>query len=140
LTDVTDTTGADDTGLDSDEESPSVEQGRSLVVTLGKPLRAFQLCDENNPVRHQFFDMLKSEFSRLWSKLDKLVATIVQGHIFFGDSEVYNSKSRNDSVAFLFFRDGVREVTFLPVRALHQITRTTDPQKYHIRVSDYLIT
>jgi len=140
LTAVTDTTGADDTDLDWDEESLPVELVRSLIVTLGKAFHTFQLYDENNPVRQRFVDTLKSEFSRLWSELDKLVVTIDEDHIFFGDSEVCRSKSRNDSLAFPFSKDGVREVPFLPGRALHQIIKTTVPQKYGIRVSDYLIT
>ena len=73
MTDVTDTPGAHDTGMDWDEESLPVEQVRSLIVTLGKAFRAVQLYDDNNPVRQRFVDTLKSEFSRLWSELDKLV-------------------------------------------------------------------
>lgn len=140
LTDVTDTTGADYMDLDWDEESVPVELMRSLIITLGKAFHTLQFYDENNLVRQRFVDTLKSEFFRLWSELDKLVVRIDEDHIFFGDSEVYRSKSRNDSLAFPFSKDGVREVPFLPGRALHQIIKTTDPQKYDIRVSDYLIT
>lgn len=121
MTDVTDTPGAHDTGMDWDEESLPVEQVRSLIVTLGKAFRAVQLYDDNNPVRQRFVDTLKSEFSRLWSELDKLVVTIDEDHLFFGDSEVYHSKSRNDSLAFLFFKDGVREITFLPGLEEHEL-------------------
>ena len=102
-------------GLDWDEEPLSVEAVRSLFVTLGKAFRAHQLYDENNPVRQRFVDALKSEFERLWKEMDRLVVSIDKDHIYLGDSEVYHSESRNDSLAFLFFKDGVREITFLPL-------------------------
>ena len=112
---------AEATGLDWDEQSLPVEDVRSLFVTLGKAFRAYQLYDQNNPVRQRFVDTLKGEFERLWTDLDKLVVSIDEDHIYLGDAEVYRSESRNDSLAFLFFKDGVREVTFLPGIEAHEL-------------------
>ncbi len=103
-----------ETGLEWDEEGLPVEYVRSLFVTLGKAFRAFQLYDENNPVRQRFVTTLRDEFEGLWKELDKLVVTMDEDHIYLGESEIYASESRNDSLAFLFFKDGVREITFLP--------------------------
>lgn len=103
-----------DETLDWDEDQLPVEAVRSLFVTLGKAFRAFQLYDENNPVRQRFVETLKNEFSALWQEMDKLVVSMDEDHIYLGEAEVYRSESRNDSLAFLFFKDGVREVTFLP--------------------------
>jgi HEAT repeat protein len=97
-----------------DETGLPVEQVQSLFVTLGKAFRAYQLYDENNPVRQRFVDTLRGEFTGLWRELDKLVVSVDEDHIYLGGAEVYSSESRNDSLAFLFFKDGVREVTFLP--------------------------
>jgi hypothetical protein len=119
VTDHVDPTEA--TGLDWDEQSLPVEEVRSLFVTLGKAFRAYQLYDQNNPVRQRFVDTLKSEFERLWTDLDKLVVSVDEDHIYLGDAEVYRSESRNDSLAFLFFKDGVREVTFLPGIEAHEL-------------------
>ncbi len=102
-------------GLNWDEEQLPVEAVRSLFVTLGKAFRAHQLYDENNPVRQRFVDALKGEFEGLWKEMDRLVVSIDEDHIYLGESEVYHSESRNDSLAFLFFKDGVREITFLPL-------------------------
>lgn len=105
---------AEATGVPWDEEGLPVPEVRSLFVTLGKAFRAYQLYDENNPVRQRFVETLRGEFQKLWSELDRLVVTMDEDHIYLGDAEVYHSESRNDSLAFLFFKDGVREVTFLP--------------------------
>jgi HEAT repeat protein len=101
-------------GIEWDETGLPVEQVQSLFVTLGKAFRAYQLYDENNPVRQRFVDTLRGEFTGLWRDLDKLVVSVDEDHIYLGGAEVYSSESRNDSLAFLFFKDGVREVTFLP--------------------------
>ena len=102
-------------GLDWDDEQLPVEAVRSLFVTLGKAFRAHQLYDENNPVRQRFVAALKGEFEGLWKEMDRLVVSIDEDHIYLGESQVYHSESRNDSLAFLFFKDGVREITFLPL-------------------------
>lgn len=106
--------GPSEDGLDWAENDLPVDAVRSLFVTLGKAFRAYQLYDENNPVRQRFVDTLRVEFEGLWQELDKLIVSIDEDHIYLGGAEVYHSESRNDSLAFLFFKDGVREVTFLP--------------------------
>jgi len=72
------------------EEAPlALEPVKSLFVTLGKTFRAFQLYDENNPVRRRFVDQLRTEFLGLWEDLDKLVVTIDEDHMYLKGSEVY---------------------------------------------------
>ena len=113
-------------GLDWDEESLPVEEVRSLFVTLGKAFRAYQLYDENNPVRKRFVDSLREEFETLWGELETLEVTMDEDHIYLGGSEVYASETRNDSLAFLFFKDGVRELTFLPGIETHELESFLD--------------
>ncbi len=114
MTDAMEPAGIPEEGLDWDESSLPVDEVRSLFVTLGKAFRAYQLYDENNPVRQRFVETLRGELKALWQELDTLTVTMDEDRIYLGGSEVYHSESRNDSLAFLFFKDGVREVTFLP--------------------------
>ncbi|MEM7415977.1 MAG: HEAT repeat domain-containing protein [Gemmatimonadota bacterium] len=114
MSEANDAMAGADTGLDWEESDLPVAEVQSLFVTLGKAFRAFQLYDENNPVRQRFVETLREEFAKLWGEVDKLVVTMDEDRIYLGGAEVYSSESRNDSLAFLFFKDGVREVTFLP--------------------------
>ena len=91
-----------------------VAQVRELFVVLGKALRAFQLYDENNPVRQRFVESLRQAVAQLWAECDRLTLSVEEERILLGDQEVYRAESRSDSLAFLFFKDGVREITFLP--------------------------
>ena len=104
--------GAATDGQEWSEDPGTVERVRTLFVTLGKTFRAYQLYDENNPVRRRFIDQLKAEFTTLWEQTERLVVRVDEDHLWLGEAEVYKSESRNDSLAFLFFKDGVREITF----------------------------
>jgi hypothetical protein len=87
---------------------------QTLLATLAKTFRAYQLYDENNPVRRRFGEQLKTEFLALWQSMDRMVLSVDEDHLYLEGQEVYKSESRNDSLAFLFHKDGIREVTFLP--------------------------
>lgn len=103
------------------EPPVAVEAVQSLFVTLGKTFRAFQLYDENNPVRRRFIDQLRNEFLKLWEQLDRLVVTIDEDHMYLDGAEVYGAENRSSSLAFLFFKDGVREITFRPGLETHEL-------------------
>jgi HEAT repeats len=83
-----------------------------LFQTLGKALRAFQLYDENNPVYKRFVSSLSDAFARLWDKLEKLQILVEEDRFNLAGEEVYKSLSRGDSLSFLFYKDGVREISF----------------------------
>lgn len=96
------------------DDALPVEEVRQLFVTLAKAFRAYQLYDDNNPVRRRFLEGLRTELQRLWTEMDRILVTVDEDHFYLDGREVYRSESRADSLAFLFFKDGVREITFLP--------------------------
>ena len=96
------------------EESLPVAQVQALFVTLSKAFRAYQLYDENNPVRQRFVESLRAEFTALWSEIDRLALKVTEDHLSLGESPIYKADSRADSLAFLFYKDGVREIVFTP--------------------------
>lgn len=110
-------------GQDWEEAPVAIDGVRSLFVTLGKTFRAYQLYDENNPVRRRFVEQLRTEFLALWEHLDRLVVSIDEDHMYLSGEEVYHSESRNDSLAFLFFKDGVREITLRPGLETEELER-----------------
>lgn len=89
------------------------EEVRALLVTLTKALRAFQLYDERNPVYQRFVSGLAAAFRAFWEKGDRLRLAVEEDRLVHEGAEVYRSESRNDSLAFLLYKDGIREITFL---------------------------
>jgi hypothetical protein len=87
---------------------------RELFVTLGKALRAFQLYHENNPVYQRFVTALRDAFTQVWRTEEQLTVAVEESRLLLDEAVVYSSDNRADSLAFLLYKDGVREVTFLP--------------------------
>ena len=92
----------------------SVVQVKELFVVLGKALRAFQLYDENNPVRRRFVNSLREAFEQLWQELEGLNLSVEEHRLLLAGEAIYENPSRSDSLAFLLYKDGVRDITLLP--------------------------
>ena len=100
-----------------------VAQVRDLFTVLGKALRAFQLYDENNPVRRRFVTNLREAFEQLWQELEGLNLSVEEHRFLLAGEAVYENPSRSDSLAFLLYKDGVRDVTFLPGIEGHELDK-----------------
>ncbi len=114
MTDVT--TDGSDQGTTAQEWATDepVKKVHDLFVTLGKAFRAYQLYDENNPVRRRFLESLRQAFQVVWTELDRLTLLVEEDRILLSGEEIYRAETRADSLAFLFYKDGVREITFMP--------------------------
>ncbi len=111
---------------DWDIPAVPIEHAQELFVTLGKALRAFQLYDENNPVYQRFVNNLRGAFQELWDETDELRVQVEEFRVLWFDEVVYENDTRSESLAFLFFKDGVREIQFLPgveARELERLLR-----------------
>lgn len=100
-----------------------LDEVRDLFVTLGKALRAYQLYDENNPVYHRFVSSLREAFQDIWQEVDKVKVMVEEHRLMTGEVAVYENQTRSESLAFLFFKDGIREITFLPGIEIDELER-----------------
>ena len=107
----------------TDTATLPIAEVKELFVTLSKAIRAVQLYDENNPVYQRFVQSLRDAFREMWSDLDKLVIGIEEERFTFAGEEVYRAESRSDSLAFLFYKDGIRGFTMLPGVEDEELTR-----------------
>ncbi|MDT8339989.1 MAG: HEAT repeat domain-containing protein [Longimicrobiales bacterium] len=85
-----------------------------FFVTLGKALRASQLYEDNNPVYQRFVQALELAFRGLWEELDELRVTVEEERLTTDGEEVYRNATRSESLAFLFYKDGIRSLVFRP--------------------------
>lgn len=89
-------------------------QVSDLLIALAKALRAHQLYDVHNPVYQRFLGALRSAFAQLWDRVPELVLAVGEEAILWNGTGVYRSESRSESLAFLFYKDGIRAVAFSP--------------------------
>lgn len=98
--------------LTSNDDLPHAEV-TALFQALDKTVRARRLYQANNPVYHGFLNTLREAFATLWSVTSALRLK-VEEHVFRWEGRPYTVAEGRDSLAFLFYKDGIRYVTLLP--------------------------
>jgi HEAT repeats len=98
---------------DWDEAPISDNELADLFMSLEKAIRARRLYQENNPVYQQFVAASRAAVARLWDRLPSLTVSVDE-NAFHGFGKDFPSKEGREGLPFLFYRDGVRVLTFLP--------------------------
>ncbi len=80
---------------------------------LDKAVRARRLYAANNPAYQAFLAALRSTVHGLWDGAYSLTVT-VEEHDFRWHDEVFAPGEGRESLAFQFYKDGIRGLTFLP--------------------------
>ena len=91
----------------------AVPEVTELFNALDKAVRARRLYQANNPVFQQFVAQFNVAIAQLWKKVSVLPVQVDE-HTFRWQNRDFASGEGRDTVPFLFFKDGVRFLTFLP--------------------------
>jgi len=89
----------------------SVEE---LMRLLAKAARAHQLYLPNNPMYRRAVDALRGGFAAVWREMSELTVTVAESDFRVDDEVVWDDASSAktpDSLPWLFYKDGVRELT-----------------------------
>jgi HEAT repeat protein len=106
---LSESTGTLDWG---DPSNLPVEEVRDVFLTLAKALRAYQLYDPNNPVYKRFVSNLREALLRIWESREEMEILVDEERLTWLGEEVYRNDNRSESISFLFYRDGIRDLTF----------------------------
>jgi hypothetical protein len=91
----------------------AIPEVTEFFSALDKAVRARRLYQANNPVFHQFVQAFHQAIITLFDKLPSLSVS-VEEYVFRWQARDFSAGEGRDSVAFLFYKDGVRYLTFLP--------------------------
>jgi len=89
-----------------------VKRVADWLQALVRTLKACRMYLPNNPTLHKFQSDLEA---RTWSCLKEIgdiVLNVQQFDLLFEDYSVYHNAAREESLAFRFYTDGVRQITF----------------------------
>ena len=89
-----------------------VKRVADWIQALVRTLNAYRMYLPNNPTLHKFQSDLEA---RTWSCLKEIgdiVLNVQQFDLLFEDYSVYHNAAREESLAFRFYTDGVRQITF----------------------------
>jgi hypothetical protein len=82
-----------------------------LIKTLVKALRAFQMYLPNNPIYQKAQANIVEAFRPIWEATDELVLSIVETEFVWEENVVYSQPSKNESLAWTLYKDGMRVLT-----------------------------
>jgi hypothetical protein len=114
-----------------DLEQPSAAVDVSLVQELlrlfGKAARAHQLYLPNNPVYKSALDSLGAAFLPVWEAAEELVLSFTESEVKVGGETVLEESTKSsDSLPWLFYKDGVRELRLLRGFETEELQRLLD--------------
>jgi HEAT repeat protein len=85
-----------------------------LMRTLVKAVRAQQLYLPNNPMHRSAIDALRSSFAMVWKETDELALAVSETALtWLGAPVLLEAAKSSDNLAWLFYKDGIREIVFL---------------------------
>jgi HEAT repeat protein len=103
-----------------------VKRVADWIGALVRTIKASRTYPANNPTLHKFQVELES---RTWSCLKEvgdITLTVQQFDLLFENYSVYHNADRNESLAFRFHGDGVREITFKEGLEPHELRAFLD--------------
>ena len=89
-----------------------VKSTKALIQTFLQTLKGFRLYEANHPLLSKFQDRLKHDFEGYFNEFDSFSLQVGEHQLFYSGKVIYESKDVKESLAFVFFKDGIREIRF----------------------------
>jgi hypothetical protein len=90
-----------------------VKSTKALIQTFLQTMKAYRLYEANHPMLAKYLDRLKKDFDRYFDEFDSFSLQVGEHRLFYLGKVVYESQDVKESLAFLFYKDGIREIQFL---------------------------
>ena len=102
-----------------DQERPEPPFSSSLVEELlklfVKAQRAHQLYLHNNPMYQRSIELLRASFAPIWQRTDELALSVTETELrWFGKPVLVEPTKSSDSLPWVCYKDGVRELKLKP--------------------------
>ncbi|MFN2398333.1 MAG: HEAT repeat domain-containing protein [Gemmatimonadaceae bacterium] len=100
-------------GASSDAGDPPFAPAilEDALKALSKTVRTRQLYLPNNPVYQRSIQGLAAGFQRLWQETDDVILTVSEADFRWEGLVVGHESSKADSLPWMLYKDGVREIT-----------------------------
>ncbi len=103
------------TSAEADEEAPTLPFPSApiedMLRLLLKGVRAHQLYLHNNPTYVRAIDVLRASFAPIWEYTDDFALQVTEGELLWEGVPVLREPGKTaDSLPWLFYKDGVREL------------------------------
>ncbi|MGA2193530.1 MAG: hypothetical protein ABSG42_09185, partial [Nitrospirota bacterium] len=103
-------------GQDDREKDERIKKlaphAREVALVLVKTIKATKMYLPNNPIYQHFRDELSARFESYFKDEDLLSFMVKRFELTFLDQQVYHSPDKEENIALMFFKDGIREFCF----------------------------
>ena len=89
-----------------------VKSTKALIQTFLQTLKAFRLYEADHPILSKFVERLRKDFDQYFAEFDSFSLQIGEHRLHYRGNVVYENQDVKESLAFLFFKDGIRELQF----------------------------
>ena len=93
--------------------SEDVRHAKEVVDGILKAKKLLKMYPSNNPIYEKTSEEVYNKFKNIFDFTNELSLKIHQNEIIFNKEQIYHSPSKDDNLAFFFFKDGIRDITFL---------------------------
>ena len=98
-----------------------------LLRAIGRAVRAHQLYLQNNPVYLRAIEAAQAAFAPVWTHTDEIALQVTETQFTWeGVAVLADAEKAADSLPWMFFKDGVRELRFLRGFEAEELTSFLD--------------
>ncbi|HEX6536330.1 MAG TPA: HEAT repeat domain-containing protein [Gemmatimonadaceae bacterium] len=84
-----------------------------LLRHFARAIKTHQLYLPNNPIYQRAIENLRGAFAAIWPSIGEVVLQISESEFRWLGRSVLHEPSRADSLPWVFYKDGIRELTFM---------------------------
>lgn len=120
-----------------------VKSTKGLIQTFLQTLKAFRLYEANHPILSKFLERVRKDFDQYFDEFDSFSLQIGEHRLYYQGNVVYENQDVKESLAFVFFKDGIRELQFskgLEFREMIDFLNIVRKSDFLNRMEDDLVT
>jgi hypothetical protein len=120
-----------------------VKSTKALIQTFLQTLKAFRLYEANHPSLSKFIERLRKDFDQYFDEFDSFTLQVAEHRLYYQGKVVYENQDTKESLAFVFFKDGIRELQFsrgLEFKEIVDFLNVVRKSDFLNRLEDDLVT
>jgi hypothetical protein len=120
-----------------------VKSTKALIQNFLQTLKTCRLYETNHPILPKFLERLRKDFDQYFDEFDSFSLQIGEYRLYYRRNVVYENQDVKESLAFVFFKDGIRELQFsrgLEFRELLDFLNIVRKSDFLNRMEDDLVT
>ncbi len=120
-----------------------VKSTRALIQTFLQTLKAFRLYEASHPILSKFLERLRKDFDFYFNEFDSFSLQVGEHRLYYRGNVVYENQDIKESLAFVFYKDGIRELQFskgLEFKEMMDFLNIVRKSDFLNRMEDDLVT